>query len=338
MVDSPTLELDSVRRPVAPSARRLAVTVGVWLLLIPFAGWAMVRVLGLEQGMRMTQVMTFTPYVAILSLAPLVAALLTRRWFAFGVAVLVVVAFSLSLLPRALPGQAAVAGGAPLRVMTLNLDDGRASADEVVDLVKRERVDLVNFQELTADALTRLDRAGMARLFRYRLLPPGQMTNATILSRIPLSDAREVQLAGDTAVVAVVEAEEGHPAEVWAVHPPSPLNAEHFEAWQATLEDLPGVRDGGQQGRPRVLVGDFNATQDHAEFRRLIGRGYVDAADATGSGLVGTWPANQGFPPPVAIDHVLVSPTVYVQDFRVFDVSGSDHRPVVAELEIRSSD
>ena len=32
----------------------------------------------------------------------------------------------------------------------------------------------------------------------------------------------------------------------------------------------------------RILAGDFNATLDHAELRRLIGRGYHDAAEQAG--------------------------------------------------------
>ena len=43
----------------------------------------------------------------------------------------------------------------------------------------------------------------------------------------------------------------------------------------------------------QILAGDFNATLDHAEFRALLDRGYVDAADAVGDGLTPTWPARR---------------------------------------------
>ena len=74
--------------------------------------------------------------------------------------------------------------------------------------------------------------------------------------------------------------------------------------------------------RLRLLAGDFNATLDHHELRRLLGDGgYVDAADAVGAGYDTTWPAGRDFPPEITIDHVLVDPRVRVQDVSVHPVA-----------------
>jgi hypothetical protein len=54
----------------------------------------------------------------------------------------------------------------------------------------------------------------------------------------------------------------------------------------------------------RILAGDFNVTLDHATLRGLLDSGYADAAEQRGDGLVATW-QDAGFPPPVAIDHVV---------------------------------
>jgi hypothetical protein len=51
---------------------------------------------------------------------------------------------------------------------------------------------------------------------------------------------------------------------------------------------LPGA---GAPGDLQLIAGDFNATLDHRVLRRLLGRGYADAADAAGDGLTWTWPA-----------------------------------------------
>ena len=41
----------------------------------------------------------------------------------------------------------------------------------------------------------------------------------------------------------------------------------------------------------RLLVGDFNATLDHAALRRLLDTGYRDAASVVGQGMTPTcWP------------------------------------------------
>lgn len=90
----------------------------------------------------------------------------------------------------------------------------------------------------------------------------------------------------------------------------------------------------------RLLVGDFNATLDHGALRRLLRRGYLDAADEVGAGLTPTWPSGRATalaafdPPPATIDHVLVERGVAVAAVRVHDVPGSDHRAVLADLRL----
>jgi endonuclease/exonuclease/phosphatase family metal-dependent hydrolase len=86
---------------------------------------------------------------------------------------------------------------------------------------------------------------------------------------------------------------------------------------------------------PRILLGDFNSTLDHQPLRALIARGYTDAADSAGAGLIGTWGPYDGDPiPPVTIDHVLVDRRVGVRGARVHRLPGSDHRAVVAALVV----
>lgn len=83
------------------------------------------------------------------------------------------------------------------------------------------------------------------------------------------------------------------------------------------------------------LLGDFNATLDHAELRRLLDTGYRDAAEVAGEGLSLTWPAGRPrLPPLVAIDHLLVDERLAVRRVRVIDVPGTDHRAVFASLSV----
>ncbi|MEJ7787976.1 MAG: hypothetical protein WKF96_24510, partial [Solirubrobacteraceae bacterium] len=43
-----------------------------------------------------------------------------------------------------------------------------------------------------------------------------------------------------------------------------------------------------ERGPLRLIAGDLNATLDHGALRDLLSDGYVDAADATGNGLLST--------------------------------------------------
>ena len=63
----------------------------------------------------------------------------------------------------------------------------------------------------------------------------------------------------------------------------------------------------------RGLAGDFNATLDHAELRRVLDRGYRDAAEQAGVALRPTWPTGKRILPTlVTIDHVLADRRVQV--------------------------
>jgi endonuclease/exonuclease/phosphatase family metal-dependent hydrolase len=117
---------------------------------------------------------------------------------------------------------------------------------------------------------------------------------------------------------------------VQAVHPLPPITASSVRSWRATLRTLPPAR----RGPPRVIAGDFNATLDHRELRRLLDTGYADAADVTGGGLRTTWPV-QRRRPPVTIDHVLADERLAVLRYEVHELPGTDHRAVLAELALR---
>jgi endonuclease/exonuclease/phosphatase family metal-dependent hydrolase len=137
------------------------------------------------------------------------------------------------------------------------------------------------------------------------------------LSLVPSSRLAQPSVQVDLGDVAV---------QVVAVHPVPPTVS--VAAWRAETAGLPRP---DATGPVRVLAGDFNATLDHAVFRRLLRAGYVDAGQQCGAGLVPTWPAR---PPLVTLDHVVVDVRATVIAYRVFDLPGSDHRCVYAELRL----
>ncbi len=120
----------------------------------------------------------------------------------------------------------------------------------------------------------------------------------------------------------------GRRSQLLAVHPAAP-DPGSVDEWDKDLNALP---DAEPHGRIRVLAGDFNATLDHAELRRLIGTGYEDAASVVGAGLHGTWPEGRKVPPAVVIDHVLADKRVGVRAVSIHTIPGTDHRAVFAEL------
>jgi endonuclease/exonuclease/phosphatase family metal-dependent hydrolase len=78
---------------------------------------------------------------------------------------------------------------------------------------------------------------------------------------------------------------------------------------------------------PAVLAGDFNAEPDSAELGRVREAGFHDPA--LDLGVQGETADGRG-----RIDYILVTPGFAVHTLVIPDVWASDHRPVVATLDL----
>lgn len=336
-LDSDAGVLHATRRRFAARRRKFGGPLLTWLLALPaavFAGIALLRLVASGifgwDGVAVTTVaLAVTPYVAAggLLLAMLIA--LCRRWGSAIVVIALSFALGLTLLPRVFGDAQPGTGGPELRVASVNLYYGEADAEAVVELVRRQKVDVLALQELTPDAAARLDTAGLGDELPHQLFESEAGADGSgLASRYPLTG---LSLAEDSVFQqpsASVQLPDGVTAEVVAVHAVPPVTRSAW--WRSDLRGLP-PKD--KQGPVRILAGDFNASLDHAEFRRVLDHGYVDAADQRGEALVATWP-QQRVAPPVTLDHVVVDTRIAVTGFDVFDLEGSDHRPVLASLRL----
>ncbi|MEU5939369.1 endonuclease/exonuclease/phosphatase family protein [Micromonospora sp. NPDC047548] len=305
-----------------------------WLAVVPGAAWALVRLAGLERG-PLVQAVAFTPYAAGWSLVPLVLALALRRRRPAVVAAVVALSLLGTVIPRAVPAGQPATGGPVLRLLTANLLKGDADARTLVDLVRRHRVDVLAVQEFTPEARAELDRQGLAELLPHRQLNPEVGTTGSgLYARLPLSDGGFRRNTGFhfTQAYATVAVPGAPPLRVESAHPAAPYAPSVVDEWFTDLRAQPRATPDGPLS---ILAGDFNATLDHAPLRALLATGYVDAADAAGAGLTGTWgPYDGDLIPPVTIDHVLVDRRIAVRSVSVHPVPGSDHRAVLAELRL----
>ena len=313
------------------SRARIA-TVAAWLAAGLWAAWTLVRLFGLDSGFPLIQLIAFTPLVAAASVIPIGLALLLRRWAAAAVATGAAVVLAAVVLPRAFGGPTDPEGeaGPTLRVLAANMKVGKGNAEDLADLVSELDVDVLSVEEVTPELADDLRAAGLERVMRGRMLDavaPGTF-GVALYARPPISDTATIDLPGPFPLVSgIVELPDAPPLEVFAVHtqPPTESWGSH---WDEDLRALPGADD----AQLRILMGDFNATLDHDEFRDLLDRGYDDAAATLGDGLTPTWPEQRRFPPLVTIDHVLVDERIGISDYSTHEIAGSDHRAVFAEL------
>ncbi|HEX5204178.1 MAG TPA: endonuclease/exonuclease/phosphatase family protein [Actinoplanes sp.] len=325
------------RKPPARPRGRVAVTVLIWVLIAPALLWLTVRATGWDRG-PLVQLLAYTPYVAAWSVLPVVPALATRRWTAAAVALAVVLLFALLVAPRAIPGGRGPATGVRLTVMTSNMLFGGADPEQIVGLVREHDVAVLAVQEFTTDGKQALAKAGLEDLLPYQSLAdePGA-SGSGLYSRYPIAGAGHRRMGGGfRQAYATVQPPHAEPVLVESAHPRAPSDLGVNRLWRDDLAAEPGT---GPDGVPRILLGDFNATLDHAPLRRLIARGYRDAGAATGQGLTPTWPylEHRGIPW-VTLDHVLVDKRIGVREMSVHRIAGSDHRAVIAALTLPAAD
>jgi endonuclease/exonuclease/phosphatase family metal-dependent hydrolase len=313
-----------LRHPVRPTVGAL-----LWGAIAILAAWAAVRVLGLERGFPLVAMMAVTPYAALAAYAVALAAAAFRRPWCGLAAVACAGALTAAIAPRAVGSAARGAAGAPaLRVLTANVAQGSVDAATLQALVRRERPDVICLQEITPELRAGIQASALARTFHWAVgLVDTGAHGVMLYSRRPIGAVSIGRGFTNPPVAATVTLRRGGSVRVWAFHAGAPIGPRETARWASDLRRLPGPAPGGP---PTVLAGDFNATLDHHELRALIGRGYRDAGEATGGGLVATW--RSALRPPLTIDHVLADRRLAIRGYEVRGLDGSDHRALVAEL------
>jgi endonuclease/exonuclease/phosphatase (EEP) superfamily protein YafD len=276
--------------------------------------------------------LSFTPHAAA---AALLSVLPVRRGAA-ATAALAGSALAAVVLPRAVRHRQPPASGPVLRVLTANLLAGQASAAAVTALARRHNADVVFLQEVTGTAVRRLSQAGLPGLLRHQVtdIRDGGRPGSAIYARYPLTSGLRLAPVPVAQPTARLELPSGQHAELVCVHPHAPDGRParwRTARWREELAVLPGPADPADP--PLLLAGDFNATADHAQFRRLLRLGHLDAAAQLGRGLIPTW-GPSGKPALLTLDHILVDPRCAVLAVSVHPLPGSDHRAVFAEIRL----
>jgi endonuclease/exonuclease/phosphatase (EEP) superfamily protein YafD len=221
-----------------------------------------------------------------------------------------------------------------LTVMTINMKYGRADAEAITALAIA-RADVVMVQELTPEAVHRLQAAGLGRKFKYHLVESrpnaagiGLYSRYPITTPVRVGGMHRVMISGRLKI-------QGVPTEltVASLHLASPW-PRRIDDWQRDFETAPGILDAMATDAgdgPVLVAGDFNATVDMRPFRRLLNGIYRDASEQAGSGRQFTFPSNRRIPPFIGIDHVLTRNATAVQTDTI-KVPDSDHLALLATV------
>lgn len=217
---------------------------------------------------------------------------------------------------------------AEVRVLSSNVQFGRGT-ESLVGAVRRERPGLVFVEECDHGCQDTLRRELPRADFPYRqAVEASGSKGSVILSRYPLKAAAGVP--GTMGMPGAVADVKGHDVRVQLAHPMPPLPRQ-VGLWRS---ELGGLRDFAAAGRsrPTILAGDFNATQDHAAFRRILDAGLHDSARLTRKSRVPSWPSRVRPPLGTQIDHVLVSEEFSPHTARFVELADTDHRALLVDL------
>ncbi|MFF5766395.1 endonuclease/exonuclease/phosphatase family protein [Streptomyces tanashiensis] len=320
--------------PVSPlrPRRRLAAWAAGLLLAVP----ALVtgcRLLDTDAVTPVPQLLSLLPWLTVpAGLAVLLAAAARRRALSL-VAVVVLAATAWTLLPYG-PDTTTAHGPvvARLRVLAANVEFSRATA-ALISTIRLEHPHLVLVSECDPACGRALTTAFAAELPHHASVEGAGSTGSVLLSAYPLRDRAALPAAmgmpGATAEIG------GRSVRVQLAHPLPPLPRQ-VHRWK---RELARVRDAAARhtGGPLLLAGDFNASQDHAALRAVLDAGRLhDAARLAGAARTPTWPAEGPLPPYVQIDHVLVSDDFTVRGVRFPHLAGTDHRAVLADLDLHT--
>jgi endonuclease/exonuclease/phosphatase (EEP) superfamily protein YafD len=304
------------------------------------AGW-----LPIGEMTPWAQLVAFRPqFGAGLLILAAVVGLLVRAVRSLCLVLAVLAAISTATLIGRVSGAVTDAGAPAVTVLSSNVMADGASVDAIVKLAVASRVDAIVLPEgsrqFASNVVEGARRRGVDLVSQTdEPLDPidGQVTQdhvatgpfpTSLLVRADLRPRFATALPGALlgSLVATVDVG-GRKLNLVAVHPAPPLPGQ-VPQWRADLGEV-----ARWCATPAVIVGDFNATLDHQPFKRLLDSGCVDAAARSGHAMTGTWPSSWPRLLAAPIDHVLLAgQRRTVTSFAVYDITGTDHRALLATV------
>ena len=270
-------------------------------------------------------------YVVVL--AVLGGLILASRWRRVGMAVLVVAlvnAIFVAPLFVGSPGES-VAGAPEVRVMSFNLLSTNERYNEVIEYIEATAPDVVLLHEASRPWEVAMESSGLDyQVVRGR--SDNLIFGTLVLARQTVDAASFGFAEGQGRAIALTYQPEGWPVpvKILSSHPVAPVSGERAALRDAQLGFA--AEWAGQQEGAYMVVGDLNASPWSSPFRGLVADGGLRNSQL-GFGLQPSFSANTIFPLRVPIDHLLHSGDLRVRDRRLGPPMGSDHFPLIVDLQ-----
>lgn len=269
------------------------------------------------------------PVLLLATGANLAAAVAGRRRIPALVSVVLAGAEARWIWPAVARRQAHTGQRGELRLLSANLLYSNPEAVHLAGPIRAENPDVVFLTEASYRSVGPLMRSGVFAAYPYQsVFLRRDAAGLALFSRFPTQDVALLPISERHLLSARLVVGDRF-VHLLGVHPRAPTMG--ARVWESELAAIGAA--GAAVAGPLIIAGDFNASRDHIQLRRLeSAAGVSDAHDAVGRGLTGTWPADRRFPPLFRLDHILVSKELRVSAATTGETPGSDHRWIQADI------
>jgi endonuclease/exonuclease/phosphatase (EEP) superfamily protein YafD len=327
--------------PIAPRRGPVALAYRVLVLpgVIAYLFTVSVVVLAADR-FWLVDLLTFAwPYVVTGGVLLTVAALVTRRIKAIVIAFL---GLAVAIIPAAdvSTARSAGAGAGGLKVLTANLFVENAEDPAVfIDLLRREKPDIVVLQETTEAWDKAISTSG---LYPYESSADSrERDDLKVFSNLPIRAETELKRAftEEHAYKQPLRLElalNGKPLFLYALHPETPRRLWQWRDRNAYLSATADAVKGDLEKAPVIVAGDWNTPTWSPFFRSFLAQ--AGLASTAGGWLQPVTRFSMKLDAlayiGASIDHIVVSPDIFLRARSVGPAFGSNHLPVIAELTL----
>lgn len=223
--------------------------------------------------------------------------------------------------------------GARLRLAAINVHTGNTRSDLVLEFLRNADADVILLMEVNEHWMDALEPLRIA--YPNVIAEPREDNfGIALFSRLPLTNASVIELGpAEVPSIAANVRVGGQQVFLLGTHPLPPGSGEYARLRNDQFREIAAhVR---RQNSPVIVLGDLNVTPWSPYFAELL-RDSGLKNTSQGRGLFDSWPAWLPLAR-IPLDHCLVSQSIHVINKQLGPHVGSDHLPVVVELQIPAS-
>ena len=226
--------------------------------------------------------------------------------------------------------RAGVASDESFTIFSHNVLWGSGNSKQVAEEIDTYNPDILVFQEASEKFLNELSGYLESNSYEYKrngTIDLGRVS-PTIWSKYSLLEFEQSRFGAAPIFEAKVDSPFGA-FVLHGIHTSAPTTKLAAGFWNEQFDLLEEF----STAEPALMVGDFNATKDHKQFRQLLDRGWEDSHDKKGCGIDNTWSLKTYLPSMLRLDHVLHTEHFRTNSVVVGKANNSDHNSVIVELD-----